>query len=195
MNNIKNKVCLKKKSYICQTKEAKILFWYHIDISTENNPLSCWLLPDICCCVSQALRYLGNKVRRQRMWGGPKKTKMEEARELLASLILTHVPVCKHTDKIYRLYPTNYNQFAFYLQVKEFNFRAKCIYLAVMVRRVILAQGDNKVDDRDYYGNKRLELAGQVRRYSPVLHVVSFTTCAIPYLIPYSVSCCIFQKI
>lgn len=31
-----------------------------------------------------------------------------------------------------------------------------------MVRRVILAQGDNKVDDRDYYGNKRLELAGQV---------------------------------
>lgn len=48
------------------------------------------------------------------------------------------------------------------LQVKEFNFRAKCIYTAVMVRRVILAQGENKVDDRDYYGNKRLELAGQV---------------------------------
>lgn len=46
--------------------------------------------------------------------------------------------------------------------MKEFNFRAKCIYLAVMVRRVILAQGNNKVDDRDYYGNKRLELAGQV---------------------------------
>lgn len=44
-------------------------------------------------CVFQALRFLGNKVRRQRMWGGPKKTKMEEARELLASLILTHVPV------------------------------------------------------------------------------------------------------
>ena len=43
-------------------------------------------------CV-QALKYLGNKVRRQRMWGGPKKTKMEEARELLAQLILTHVPV------------------------------------------------------------------------------------------------------
>ena len=51
-----------------------------------------------CCSVSQALRYLGNKVRRQRMWGGPKKTKMEEARELLASLILTHVPVCKQRD-------------------------------------------------------------------------------------------------
>ncbi|KAK6320024.1 hypothetical protein J4Q44_G00091310 [Coregonus suidteri] len=48
------------------------------------------------------------------------------------------------------------------IQVKEYNFRAKCIYLAVMVRRVILAQGENKVDDRDYYGNKRLELAGQL---------------------------------
>lgn len=76
--------------------------------------------------------------------------------------------------------------FVFCLQVKEFNFRAKCIYLAVMVRRVILAQGDNKVDDRDYYGNKRLELAGQVRRYAPVLCVASFTTCVIPYLIPFS---------
>lgn len=53
----------------------------------------------------------------------------------------------------------------FCLQVKEFNFRAKCIYTAVMVRRVILAQGENKVDDRDYYGNKRLELAGQVSFY------------------------------
>ncbi|KAK7813744.1 hypothetical protein U0070_001450, partial [Myodes glareolus] len=87
----------------------------------------------------QALKYIGNKVRRRRLWGGgPKKTRIEEARELLASTILTHVPV------------------------KEFNFRAKCIYTAVMVRRVILAQGDNKVDDRDYYGNKRLELAGQL---------------------------------
>ncbi|XP_056425888.1 DNA-directed RNA polymerase III subunit RPC2 [Hyla sarda] len=88
----------------------------------------------------QALKYIGNKVRRQRMWGGggPKKSRVDEARELLASTILTHVPV------------------------KEFNFRAKCIYTAVMVRRVILAQGENKVDDRDYYGNKRLELAGQL---------------------------------
>ncbi|RXM33388.1 DNA-directed RNA polymerase III subunit RPC2 [Acipenser ruthenus] len=87
---------------------------------------------------TQALKYIGNKIRRQRMWGGPKKTKMEEARELLASTVLSHVPV------------------------KEFNFRAKCIYMAVMVRRIILAQGEHKVDDRDYYGNKRLELAGQL---------------------------------
>ena len=49
------------------------------------------------------------------------------------------------------------------VQVVQFNFKPKCIYLALMVRRVIQAQGDvYKVDDKDYYGNKRLELAGQV---------------------------------
>lgn len=67
----------------------------------------------------------------------------------------------------------------FCLQVKEFNFRAKCIYLAVMVRRVILAQGDNKVDDRDYYGNKRLELAGQVSLRALVLF--SLLVCNPPF--------------
>ena len=39
----------------------------------------------------------------------------------------------------------------------------KATYTALMVRRVIQAQGDVKViDDRDYYGNKRLELAGSL---------------------------------
>lgn len=39
----------------------------------------------------------------------------------------------------------------------------KAVYLALMVRRVILALGEHvRVDDRDYYGNKRLELAGQL---------------------------------
>lgn len=39
----------------------------------------------------------------------------------------------------------------------------KAVYAAVMVRRTILAK-QNKInpDDRDYYGNKRLELAGQL---------------------------------
>ena len=39
----------------------------------------------------------------------------------------------------------------------------KAVYAAVMVRRTILAkQSKINSDDRDYYGNKRLELAGQL---------------------------------
>jgi len=35
--------------------------------------------------------------------------------------------------------------------------------MALMIRRVILAHGDDvDVDDKDYYGNKRLEMAGQL---------------------------------
>ena len=41
--------------------------------------------------------------------------------------------------------------------------KMKAIYTAVMVRRTILAKlGLVTPDDRDYYGNKRLELAGQL---------------------------------
>ena len=73
------------------------------------------------------------------MWGGPKKTKVDEARDVLHGVVLAHVPVL------------------------EWNFKIKAAYLALMVRRVIQAQRDKvKADDRDYYGNKRLELAGQL---------------------------------
>jgi len=90
---------------------------------------------------NQALRYMGQRVRQRRMWGptGGKKSKMEEARELLAETILAHVPV------------------------KNWNFKVKSVYLALMIRRVVLAQSKEiRVDDRDYYGNKRLEMAGQL---------------------------------
>lgn len=47
-----------------------------------------------CICVYiQALKFIGGKVRQRRMWGGPRKSKSEEARELLAGTILAHVPV------------------------------------------------------------------------------------------------------
>jgi DNA-directed RNA polymerase beta subunit len=35
----------------------------------------------------------------------------------------------------------------------------KCVYLALMVRRIVVAMRDpSTIDDKDYYGNKRLEL-------------------------------------
>ena len=42
-------------------------------------------------------------------------------------------------------------------------YMAKLRYLALMIRRIIDAIYDpSKLDDKDYYGNKRLELAGQL---------------------------------
>lgn len=59
----------------------------------------------------------------------------EEALEVMATVILSHIPV------------------------ENLNFREKSIYAAVMIRRVLIAMGDEvSVDDRDYVGNKRLEL-------------------------------------
>ncbi|KAK3000313.1 hypothetical protein RJ639_020678 [Escallonia herrerae] len=47
--------------------------------------------------------------------------------------------------------------------VHENNFRSKCIYVAVMLRRMMEAiLNKDAVDDKDYVGNKRLELSGQL---------------------------------
>jgi hypothetical protein len=63
--------------------------------------------------------------------------KVDEARDVLANVVLCHVPVSRY------------------------NFSSKLLYMAVMVRRMAAAILDKSfLDDRDYYGNKRLELAG-----------------------------------
>ncbi|KAK2995065.1 hypothetical protein RJ640_028235, partial [Escallonia rubra] len=47
--------------------------------------------------------------------------------------------------------------------VHENNFRSKCIYVAVMLRRMMEAiLNKDAMDDKDYVGNKRLELSGQL---------------------------------
>jgi len=49
------------------------------------------------------------------------------------------------------------------LQVLKWNFKVKAVYMALMIRRVILAHGDDvDLDDKDYCGNKRLHMAGQL---------------------------------
>ncbi|KAG1791027.1 uncharacterized protein HD556DRAFT_1433056 [Suillus plorans] len=87
----------------------------------------------------QALEWIGSRVKVNRKVVGPRRPAWEEALEALATIILAHVPVV------------------------GLDFRSKAIFVATMTRRVLMAMDDEKmVDDRDYVGNKRLELAGQL---------------------------------
>ncbi|AEO71453.1 uncharacterized protein THITE_2123824 [Thermothielavioides terrestris NRRL 8126] len=92
----------------------------------------------------QALEYIGVRVK----MGGPKKGRpgtaprrspVEEGLDALANIIIAHVTI------------------------EDLDFYPKAIYIAMMVRRVLMAAHNPKlVDDRDFVGNKRLELAGQL---------------------------------
>ena len=65
----------------------------------------------------------------------------DEARDVLAHVVLSHIHV----------------------PVPQFDFRTKCIYVGHIVRRVLMVHlGKAPIDDKDYYGNKRLELAGNL---------------------------------
>ena len=89
--------------------------------------------------ATQALDYIGSKIRRSGRSFTPRKSKVDEAREILATVVLSHVPV------------------------QRYNFRPKIVYITIMMRRIELARNDKTfIDDKDYYGNKRLELAGQL---------------------------------
>lgn len=83
----------------------------------------------------QALEWIGSRVKVNRKVIGPRRPAWEEALEALATIVLAHVPV------------------------DGLDFRAKAVFVATMTRRVLMAMNDPKmVDDRDYVGNKRLEL-------------------------------------
>eukprot|EP00903_Cladosiphon_okamuranus_P006791 g6619.t1 len=97
----------------------------------------------------QALLYIGTKMRvppkagaramRQQSSFRRPQAPEDEARDILCGVILSHVPVV------------------------GYDFRAKIVYTAHIVRRVLMTVIDpTTVDDKDYYGNKRLELAGQL---------------------------------
>lgn len=84
----------------------------------------------------QALEYIGSKVKTVRR---QKLTILQEGIEAIATTVIAH------------------------LTVEALDFREKALYIAMMTRRVVMATHNPKmVDDRDYVGNKRLELAGQL---------------------------------
>jgi DNA-directed RNA polymerase III subunit RPC2 len=91
----------------------------------------------------QALEFVGARAKLgpKRTTGGSKQPRnyVQDGLEALANIVITHVPVV------------------------GLDFRPKALYVCFMVRRVLMAMHDSKlVDDRDYVGNKRLELAGQL---------------------------------
>ncbi|KAF1990566.1 beta and beta-prime subunits of DNA dependent RNA-polymerase [Aulographum hederae CBS 113979] len=88
----------------------------------------------------QALEYVGSKIKiMKRPANGAKRNYQSEALGAFKSIIIAHVPV------------------------QGIDFKLKALYVAHMARRVIMATHDSSlVDDRDYVGNKRLELAGQM---------------------------------
>lgn len=87
----------------------------------------------------EALEYIGRKVKTIRRLNAPKLTVLQEGIEAIASTLIAH------------------------LSVENLDFREKALYIAIMTRRVVMTMHNPKlVDDRDYVGNKRLELAGQL---------------------------------
>ncbi|KAH9624107.1 hypothetical protein KSS87_020572 [Heliosperma pusillum] len=103
------------------------------------------LMPSIEECAScgvdtqrQALEFLEKKVKKPQ-YPGSGAEKENRALMVLRDIFIAHVPV------------------------RNNNFRAKCIYAAVMLRRMLEAHlNKDAVDDKDYVGNKRFELSGQL---------------------------------
>lgn len=89
---------------------------------------------------NDALKFVGERVRNPFKDGNyTKRSLINDARNVLANIILAHI------------------------KCKKFDFYPKFVYLALMVRKMLLVQGNPELcDDKDYYGNKRVEAAGQM---------------------------------
>ncbi|KAJ6677450.1 DNA-DIRECTED RNA polymerase I SUBUNIT 2 [Salix viminalis] len=107
---------------------------------------SALLLPSIEECANhgvytqqQALEYLEAMVKRSTYSSSSAEKQENRALAILRDVFIANVPVRKN------------------------NFRPKCIYVAVMLRRMMEAiLNKDAMDDKDYVGNKRLELSGQL---------------------------------
>ena len=81
-----------------------------------------------------ALKFLSSKIKTFR-----RDNDIQATIETISSILIAHVPVIRG------------------------NYHPKALFLALMTKKLINAIKDgNKIDDKDYYGNKRLELAGNL---------------------------------
>ncbi|KAI9208192.1 uncharacterized protein BJ171DRAFT_490567 [Polychytrium aggregatum] len=155
------KIILKHNSLTADVSVITIMKALGIDSDREIAELICGEDPEYLTLLSpsleeiskleiftqtQALDSLGSKVKPSMSFKKtftPRKSNVEEAKEYLATSFIAHIP-CEERDGRY-------------------NVRPKAIYLATMIRRVLQAIREGGiVDDRDFIGNKRLELAGQM---------------------------------
>ena len=87
-----------------------------------------------------------------------------------------------------------------FLQILNPDLPGQVIYMAVMLRRMLAAIVDpSLIDDRDYYGNKRLELAGGLLAllfedlFKRMNHELKRTVCALFLCCPAPARCPLVQ--